>query len=784
LQRLAPRALGGLETGAMIVGPIIEAAMVGYDIYELVQSYDRQDKQVKGITDALDQLVAQGLMEKDGKSYKGPGYTIDVEQLKNMTAAAVEANWLRTGVDSAALVGTTATSILVVSGVAAPPGLAAGLVVSGVIITVHVGISVVEGSIDQHRRSEFLKAAPPWLLAMIPPEGLVGQSSEDVIREHTGVMRSEFLPRSWTEAGLTFNPLTGPFLTASRSMETLTMGKQREREKQGVREKTLSASAYRTFAAEHPDLVHELPRHGAVQELLADGGEFLGSGGDYEKIIRPLIVLQLQAAAHSPRALLDARNIDVQSIDALVLPDLQNVDLFALGLGVDDDVLKEAGRRAMLFYVHHRREQRYRTAIEGIESNALYDGEYKAFLMEQFHAEIERNKSSFYVFNVHPKTLPRTGSTLAERIIAAKTTGGLSGDVSSQDLAMMGYEAPKGQVSFRDFMNRYVEPQHMAQLEHWLENYATSHNNLPLSFMEMEAWGDDAAFNAKIAPTIRAFNRIDVSLSSLSKYETDVDLRSALERFNDEDIRLYLRCAEHKDFYNKYVGRWRRGEYFITGSASDIRTAANLQTLCAWKDRGYPTLIDERQFKESQSAVRRKTDRPFDFSSTTERYRLAERGLAGYVYDPKKPGRVILSYEAYRNALLPKSESVEIFEFLGNCPGLPGRMFDPFGVDARRKEAQRQRAAVDAFQRMRVQEEREQDLRFLDVSGLWQPLSSLRNVATSIAVDEAQMPLFMQSWVKNDGFDGLRERLLSSRILIVGDLPPERFERLQQGIDR
>lgn len=781
---VGPRALGSLQTTMLIAGPILEAAMVGYDIYELVQARERRDEEIKSMVGALDQMVSQGLMTKEGDIYKGPGCQIDVKQISAMTGAEEEAQWARTAVDGAALIGTTATTIVVLSGAAGPPGLAAGLIVAGVIITVHVGISTVEGSIDQYRRSEFLKAAPPWLIALMGPEGLVGKTTEDVIREHTGTMRSEYMPRSWGEAALTFNPITGPAYSGVRGIGNTMNAEQIEQEKQEVRDKSMQALAYRSFAASHPEFVSELPSGGNVQELLIEGSDFLKPGGDYERIVKPLITLQLQAAARPGLVGISGvfgyeSNPDMGAIQTLVLPERSQLDASAVGVRDEADLLERAGSRAMTFYVHHIRQQRYRDAIAAIEEDTRYDGEYKTFLIEQYDQYIDENKSHEYVFNVHPKTLSRSGPTLAEKLVAEHALTPeklrLFGDdtVSAAEAAAMGYSFPNGlqNMSLLRFLDVYVEPDHTKETEQRLESYSAAHNDLPFDFQTMENLKTDEDFEATVGRAIDRAKSVNDRLSQPGFYRNDADLRQAFDAIPAEDLRLFEGFDKHKDFYNMYLTRWRRSERYVMSYSEPWVTM-----LMDWKEQGYPALIDEVRFSAVQKSLLRPADKPLDVRSSLSWLRGAEQALPGFTYDPERPNRILSTYSTFMSDSMPVLEN----SFANPFEELLNRNRNPFNGFERgmRENRERFNRRENALARLRADQERmekERNLRVRDGSAEGRPLNEFQNLTTSIAVEDKYLTPFMQSWAKNDGFDALRADMLSRRVFVISDpiQPPQ-----------
>ncbi len=786
LRRIGPRALGGLEATALVVGPLVEAGMVGYDIYELVQAKERHAEQIKSMIGSLDKMVEQKLMTKVGKTYKGPGCEIDVTEIKDVSAAEVEAQWARTAVDATALVGTTATSIVVLSGSAGPPGVAAGLVVAGVIITAHVGISVVEGSIDQYRRTEFLKKSPTWLLAMLGPEGLVGKNTEEVVRENSGVMTSEIAPRSWTEAGLTFNPLTGPLYQSARSVQNFHNADERQADKQKIKEKSMQALAYRTFASEHPDLVGELPDHGDVQSLLMEDSEFLRPGGDYERIVRPLITLQLQSSAQPGFVGVSGlfgyvTNPDIQGIGSLSLPNPSQMDAEAIGVQRDSELLDQAGRRAMLFYVHHLREERYRQAISSIESDSRYDGDYKVYLLDQYDQFVDENKSENFVFNVHPKTLSRSGLTLAEKLVRNHTeqTQAATDVVSATEAAAMGYEFPVGSqmMPLKSFLQTYVEPKYSKETEDTLKKYSEENPDLLFSFADMEQWKTDEELRENIRPTVAKLDAMNRVMSDISAYQTDTDLKKAVESFSSDDFDLYQKCSKHNAFYNRYFDRWRRTNIYFPVSAEP-----NVAMLSAWKEKGYPTLIDEKKFTEIQTFVSRPVDSAFILRGDQSWLRDAEKTLPGFVYDPDRPDRVVSTYENYiRYSSSDQNASVEnpLDKLSSDTSADP--LFRSVSDQQRRTESSR--GTMNYFRQNIDRMKREKNLRVVDGSLDGKPLSDFQKLSKSIAIEDSKMLDFMSSWVQNDGFDSLRAGLLLKRIFVISD-PVAQIRSSAPSLDR
>jgi len=789
LRRLGPRALSGLESTMLVAGPLLEAAMLGYDIYELIQTRERRQEEIKNMIGSLDQMVSQGLMTKEGDTYKGPGCSIDVRQINSMTGSAEEAQWARTAVDATALVGTTATSIVVLSGAAGPPGLAAGLIVAGVMITVHVGISTVEGSIDQYRRSEFLKGAPPWLIALMGPEGLVGKTTEDVIREHTGTMRSEYMPRSWGEAGLMLNPITGPVYSGSRGVGNVMNAEQIEEEKQEVKDKSMQALAYRSFAASHPEFVSELPSRGNIQELLVEGSDFLKPGGDYERIVKPLITLQLQAASRPgfvgvSGAFGYESSPDVGAIQRLVLPERSQLDGSIIGVGNENQLLEKAGSRAMTFYVHHLREQRYRNAIAAIESDARYDGEYKVFLIEQYDNSIDENKSHDYVFNVHPKTLSRSGLTIAEKLVTehALTTEKLSlfgGDTfSAAEAAAMGYSFPSGRqnMSLKRFLDVYVEPEHTKETENRLESYSAANPDLPFDFRAMENMKTMEDFEATVGRAIDRAANVNIALSQPGSLRNDADLHKLFDAISTEDLKLFETFDKHKDFYNMYLARWRKSERYVTSYAKPWVTM-----LVGWKENGYPTLIDEQRFTAAQQSLVRPVNNPLNVRSELSWLRQAEQALPGFTYDPEHPNRMISTYSAF----MAEMQTMTTTQFENPFGKMLAEENPLEGLlrpqrDAAEQFSQRN-SALTRLRGLQDRMEEERNLRVRDGSTEGVPLQDFSNLTTSIAVEDKNLSTFMRSWAKNDGFDALRADMLSNRIFVVLDptqaLPMLRLNR-------
>ena len=267
-------------------------------------------------------------------------------------------------------------------------------------------------------------------------------------------------------------------------------------------------------------------------------------------------------------------------------------------------------------------------------------------------------------------------------------------------------------------------------------------------------------------------------LATPGSFRTDAALKRAYESIPAADLDLYEKFSVHQNFYNQYFSSWRHSDLYVNPYSRQWVTMFG-----EWKNKGYPTLIDEQKFSQYQQAGVRPQNDPFSFDSDLGWLRDAERMLPGFTYDPKHPERVISTYVEHMNMLrlrAPIIQQENIFDRLKE-PDIADLL-----MPRRAENEQFMRQRETAMDRLRMSLERmqqEKSLRVADGSQGGRELSSFDNLSGSLAVEEKNLQTFMQSWAQKDGLDALRADMLSKRLFVISS-PPNLTEIDFSGFNR
>ncbi|MDD5469454.1 MAG: hypothetical protein PHO92_01495 [Candidatus Peribacteraceae bacterium] len=639
-----------------VAGAAVEVGMVAWDTYNLVDAVGERKKQREALGEALRKA---GLTSADGETYTGCGVEVSLTEVEDTD---VEEYAARVAVGAGALGFTLLAPSLCLGPV--------GLVVAGVVIAAHVTIGGVTNAFEQRKHQEFLMKAPHWLLTMLGTQTTIRQSEHETMREYTGVMSQDIWPSSWTELALAAVPTAGPaMLSIGKSMTAGDVETMRK----NLREKLLQSISFRALAHGYPELLTELPgMQEGLKSFMDPAGEFLRAGGDYERIVRPYIVLRLHG--HT-----EGEGVAFRQTNLLDLTDNKGGWFDGSWLGmevptVDQYDLERAVEEAMLFYVHHMREKRYRAAAKHLETLAgeeekrlatqttLTESQraeklhsYREALQTALAEEVEENKDMFYVLNRKPSDLPTypDGKTFTEHMLEERFrhVESTSADTSAR-AASTGWRSPASgtEMNIGSFAEVYLRPAFREQDGTWLKKNSPPRGE-PFSFDELnvEMGMTDEEFAATFRQKIAPAQEVDKALTRVM--DTEEDMKACVENLG-EKIDFHQKLHRYRGYYNTYLRRWRPNLNMHIPEGPPLA-----KTLKTWRDRGYPRLIPQEFFAQWRTrAKNRSTALPENTLPILQQGRQALRlpqmeGVAMQFHIPgldlSKEGTRVYSYDGY-----------------------------------------------------------------------------------------------------------------------------------------
>ncbi|MBT3598380.1 hypothetical protein HN512_00920 [Candidatus Peregrinibacteria bacterium] len=558
---------------------VVDGLIVALDYYEGEVAAARLESMRLDLIGQLNRLAndVEGFERIGSGEYEGEGgVRISVQDIVDVHNADVEVEHIQMGVHAAEGVFFLGTAIAA-STLAGP----LALVAIPIVIAIDVGINQTKKAVDQDRRTEFINQAPTWLLAYLGSMGTLGMEETDIINEHNGLMRSEVV------FGLS-ELLAGPM---AANIRTESYNDDREPLKREVREKIFQTLCYREFLSEYPDLRFDLPESGDAQGLFGANSEFLSSGGDYEEIVRRGAILYLHAQNDYQTEM--ERLGYSRTTPIIPFSEIEDLDFTAVierfyGIEfeelrfIDDEDITTSAQFGMLLEVNHRRELNYFEMIESIRAEStMEDGSVDTplmdMLMEQLNQYVELNKAQMYVLNMHPNNFLSAhegdGKTTVERMLDERYSAvGSATDIDSSNEASTGYLLPSSYDPYLnvsiDYVYNQVVPRYRAEEFYILSEYNSSNiNDLPLSFEEMELWGDDENFRSNFAHRIiNPLSRIEDFISS-DTIRTGEYLDARSDTFIDfcetnmQNFGTYLAFNRHRGFYEGYTTHWRNAEH-------------------------------------------------------------------------------------------------------------------------------------------------------------------------------------------------------------------------------
>ena len=567
------------------VGGVAQAALFGYEVYTAMEAKNGPEGQTEQMNALKEELTKLGLAKsaKDPSIYEGSGVQISLTTLDPTEFEAATTRAIISG-------GALATTILAPSFVLGP----GGLVVTGVVITAMIAADTYWSAEEQERHLAFLSKAPPWLLAILGTEKTVRRTGYETMQEFDGMMISDVIPQF-------SSPLEEPVPLDDRFLQ-----KDREQDKQRVRENTLLAMCYRELAASYPELLAELPGGTNPKEFLDPKGEFLKSGGGFERIVRPYIVLKLHAG-------MTGEGVAFGTTNALSINEKSGGffdQLLASVPSISEYDLKDAIEEGMLLYLSHVREKRYQELqgdiekhIAAEETRLLASGMntdereklltlYREALEAALDEGTRENVSHNFIFNVHPDTLPKSedGMTVAERLIQdrykAESSDGFRLPWSTED------------TTIQVFAAKYLRPQFRASLESRLKQ--ESPKDGPFSFSDLEAMSTSIdpeiasrEFLDRFSQAIEPIRRVQMAFAETTS--TDAALKEKCQTYQP-DIEFALRLGKHEAYYRDYIHEWRQ---LSSGLMPHVHSDF-FSLLSRWAEQKYPVLIDETLFQEFQ----------------------------------------------------------------------------------------------------------------------------------------------------------------------------------------
>ncbi|OGJ82594.1 hypothetical protein A2598_06385 [Candidatus Peribacteria bacterium RIFOXYD1_FULL_54_13] len=652
------------------VGAAAEVGFLGYEIYNATQEYASETKQLDALKGELTRI---GLKPSSGNPNVYEGFGVEVS-LETLDPTNFEASLTRAGIAA----GSLATTILAPSFVLGP----GGLLVAGVVITAVIAVDTIWSAVEQRRHLEFLSSAPAWLLAMLGTESTIGQTAYDTVREYNGVIMSDIVPTTFTEGALAINPLTAglsPFLRENR-----------EGRKEQARENVMLGHMYRRFAQYYDTYLPELPNtQDGPRSLFDPQSEFMKPGGDFERIVRPYLILRLHAETKGEGvAFATTQHLDLSEREGGFASWLAGAGFPAVSKYEFDDALEEA----MMLEVWHRREKLHWARIDhiakkveeekqrlvGIKEMSAESREaritlYREALEEAYEDEIQYDPAGRYIFNVHPKNIPRRsdGLTWAEAVVqertkwASRVQSGLSAGEAAHGFSLPWVKNGEA-MDVAEFAREHVRPKQLESVRLRVEKNSPPKGE-PFSFQELEAMGQPADLNEKwdaeqfrqrftaaIAPLERVSNVFTRQM------KTDAQLKEAVQT-NADAMDFYLQFTEHESYYRDYLSHWRGVSVSLP-----LRVSREFVSLLRdWRRKGCPKLVPtEEEFRQIQSYARnRNLSVPAEgqlplvrrsggmFGTGAERQgsgpvlRLPGMDLPGY--DPGREGVLLCSYGGY-----------------------------------------------------------------------------------------------------------------------------------------
>jgi|GEM_PF-6393839 len=804
-------------------GVAAEAGMLAWDTYNLVNAIEERRTQRAQLAETLKGI---GLESTDGETFEGCGVKVTLSEVENTD---VEEYASKVALGSAAL-GTTL--ILGPSVMLGPPGL----VIAGVVITATVVIGGTANAMEQRKHQEFLKKAPHWLLSMIGTHAFIGQTEHETIREYgPGIMSQDIFPSTWTEVAQMLSPVPLP---GDYRVNRILNARETVQDREKLRDKLVQSMCFRAIANNYPELLTELPdlqgvsggTVDATKSLYGPESAFLAAGGDFEKIVRPYIVMRLHTETKG-------ESIDFGATQRLDITDNRGGFFDGSWMGMEMPTvsqyeLADAVEESMLFYVNHVREVRYRERVKQIdqlitdkrieleaktslspeqrtEELALFEAGWREAIRE----EADENKDSAYIFNRNPAELPSStdGMTLAQRMISERTArlDNMKTDVSAAQAAE-GWTLPwlNQPVGIYEFANDYIRPQFREKDRERLVRESPKAGE-PFSFDELNQMGQNSRdFLVNFHNKIAKCEKIDAELAQ--GIGSDEQLKT-LAQENGDLLDFYVKVYKNAGYYNDYVRHWRNYDAPIVRNGS----LALVEQIQKWRENRYPTLIPEGVIKSWQQRVagrrlgpqqqqaltldffnRNKTDVRLE-SSTPGQDRIRIPGA-----DLSREGVVMFSYGGYmdfiRNAVktAPAQEQPGEFRLFDDRATDSTLRGTPFAALNRPAPTIRQEtgAAQDAYRKFLEGGDASKSLSYFDIGLTQQSLLSLGRQSELLAVTPQELQAFIQelnatpAMVKLDtpefivglalGQPGedyalLQQHMLQSRLLVIVDQNPQ-----------
>jgi hypothetical protein len=336
--------------------------------------------------------------------------------------------------------------------------------------------------------------------------------------------------------------------------------------------------------------------------------------------------------------------------------------------------LERAAEEAMLYYVQHIREKRYRAAVQHLETQVKEEEKrlaavpnlstdqraeklriYREALLTALAEEVEENKDAFYVFNIKPSELPTytDDKTFTEHLIEERFQRVYDApDESSAREAKVGWRSPKGgeEMDIGRFAEGYIRPEFREQDGKYLRQNSPPRGE-PFSFDELntEMGATDNEFVEIFTQKIVPAHEVDAALRQ--KMDTEEELKSCMKKLGDK-IDFHVKLHTHEGYYNTYLRRWRPCINMHVPQGSPL-----VKTLKAWRDKGYPRLIPQEFFGQwGSQAKNRGTEHQENRLSTLPENKQAGRKLQLHSnislldipgLDLSKEGVRVYSYDGY-----------------------------------------------------------------------------------------------------------------------------------------
>lgn len=302
-----------LTRAILIGGAALEGVSLINDIIELDEAERRMATAVHTIEQNL--TPANGFTKSvktiDGRQSEvyehTSGMEINVSTVKDSLQDLSDPTRFRLHLDAVTTASATASAVSSFITPSLALGPAGGLVVAGVLLTVHAGVSTWQLS----KQTDFLSKVPLPILAMLGTAGTIGTSEYDSIANSS----------SWI-----FDEL-----------------KNRE-----VRKKAFATLFWQELGAiahDHPEVQSEILGGKDMFEFMGDNGEFFRE--DFPKVIGPFLSTRLYQLANDPTA--KWTEFSDLKIDEGML-DFANID---------PADMRKALREAAWIYIQHLRQKRY-----------------------------------------------------------------------------------------------------------------------------------------------------------------------------------------------------------------------------------------------------------------------------------------------------------------------------------------------------------------------------------------------------------------------------------------